>query len=151
MLLSDETDIVNIYILIATATTIAAIARVCKRATESQRKKRKHGCSVPGQLSNRSIGRKAPGRRRKECYIFYSDDHNHETGSRGSAFNEAEFEGRFRRPRAVYNGVRRGVLQTDKFFQESKDCVGNPFSTTDQKIVAAFRQLSLGVSAEGLV
>lgn len=147
---SEKTDMMNIYILIATATTLAVAARVCKRATKLQRGKRKHDSLLPGRLPNSPIGREPAGRKLKECFFFYSNEYTHETASHGFVFNKAKFERRFWMPRAVYNRVRQGVLQTDKFFQEGKECIRIEFSTTNQKIVATIWQLIFRVSADGL-
>lgn len=54
-------------------------------------------------------------------------------------------------PRAVYNRVRSGFTELDNFFLEDMDFVRNLSSTSHQNIVAALRQLSIGISADGLI
>lgn len=122
-----------------------------KNKNDQAQKKRKHGGSVTGRAPNCKIGREAAGKRLKQCYFHNAIEINEDAGQRGSLFTEAEFERRFRLPRNVYERVRKGVLEVDPFFREGRDCVGYASSTTDQKIVAAMRQMSLGVPVDGLV
>jgi hypothetical protein len=51
----------------------------------------------------------------------------------------------------VYEVVRARVLNVDGYFGESIDALGTPCATSDQKITAAMRQLSLGIAADGIV
>lgn len=53
--------------------------------------------------------------------------------------------------RNVYERVRKGLLEVDPFFREGRDCVGNTSTKTDEKIVAALHQISLGVPKDSLV
>lgn len=54
-------------------------------------------------------------------------------------------------PRMVYNRMKKGVIEVEIFLQVYSDRFESISSTTDQKIVAALRQLSLEVSADCLV
>jgi Plant transposon protein len=54
-------------------------------------------------------------------------------------------------PRCVYEEIRTRILETDNFFQERSDALGMPGLSTDIKITAALRQLSLGVGADAVV
>lgn len=54
-------------------------------------------------------------------------------------------------PQNVYERVRKGVLKVDPFFREGKYSVDNALLITDQKIVVALRQTSLGIPADGIL
>jgi Plant transposon protein len=51
----------------------------------------------------------------------------------------------------VYEEVRARVLETDNYIHEKSDALGRPGVSTDVKITAALRQLSLGVGSDGVV
>lgn len=54
-------------------------------------------------------------------------------------------------PRDVYERIRQGVCAVDSYFEQKVDICGIPGATTDQKVAAALRQLTLGVSADSVV
>lgn len=51
----------------------------------------------------------------------------------------------------MYSRVHDGVMEIDKYFWKGKDCVGNNSVTKHKKMVAALRQLSLGIYSEPLM
>lgn len=49
---------------------------------------------------------------------------------------------------ANYNLSKGGVLDFENYFEEKKNCIGKKSVVTDEKIVGALRQLSLGFLSE---
>lgn len=147
-----EENMVPLHKFLAVVTTVVVALSSIRRKLQAKRMPKKpHGGSRPGRAPNRNIGRVAAGKRLHLCYFLDNSAFNEETGGRGPAFSVAEFECRFRMPRAVYNRMRAGVLKVEDFVKEGKDCVENSSAEIDQKMAGALRQLSLDVSADGLV
>ena len=66
-----------------------------------------------------------------------------------------DFRRRYRVSRDIYERLRSGLLSSDsqsyQFFQERPDCTARQGASTDQKLFAAFRMLSLGSGADSVV
>jgi hypothetical protein len=119
-----------------------------------RRRRRLHnivrGGSRPGKAPNQNLGREAAGRQLHFDY-FAGMNEVRPDGGIGPVFGEADFERRFRMPFAVYEELKKGVLQIDNYFSQRRDAIGAQGATTDQKLCSALRQLSLGVAADAVV
>jgi Plant transposon protein len=104
----------------------------------------------PGKAPNQNLGREAAGRQLHFDY-FAGMNKVRPDGGIGPVFGEADFERRFRMPFAVYEELKKGVLQIDNYFSQRRDAIGAQGATTDQKLCSALRQLSLGVAADAVV
>jgi hypothetical protein len=62
----------------------------------------------------------------------------------------ADVERIFRMPRSVYELLREGLLETDEYFLQKQDAVGQLGAFTDQKMFCALRQLAYGVPADAV-
>jgi Plant transposon protein len=98
---------------------------------------------APGKAPKRDLGR-------RQAAIDIDRDYIGRLGT-SPVFSNSEFERRYRMPRCVYKEVRARVLETDNYFHDKSDALGRPGVSTDVKITAALRQLSLGVGSDGVV
>lgn len=148
----DEENTVFLHIFMAEVTTVVvALVSFRRKSRAKNMPKKPHGGSRPGRGPNRNNGRKVAGKGLQLCYFLNNSAFNKETGGRSPAFSETGFERRFCMPRAVYSREQAGVLKVGDSFKKGRDCAGNPSATKDQKMAGALRQLSLGISADGLV
>jgi hypothetical protein len=125
---------------------VAAAAVVAMRATllviRAQRQHSRHGGSRVGKAPNRNIGRHAAARSLDKDYF------QREGGT--PRLVKSEFERRFRMPRCIYENLRDAAL-FDPYVQVIRDAAGVQGATTDQKIVTALCQLTLGLPADAVV
>lgn len=63
-------------------------------------------------------------------------------------YNDRLFRRRFRMRRRLFLKIVAGVLEQDDYFQQKVDALGNPGLSPLQKVVAAIRILSYGVTAD---
>jgi hypothetical protein len=54
-------------------------------------------------------------------------------------------------PRETYEMIRKTVLLEDPYFEQKPNAIGTLGASTDQKLAAALRQLTQGVSADAIV
>jgi Plant transposon protein len=132
---------------VLTVQILAAASVICFKLIMRRRARtrRGHGGSRFGKLPNRDIGREQAAARLDQDYFARSG------GAREPSFNHLEFERRFRMPRDVYETIRAGVMEYDTCFVQKPDVTGLNGASTDQKIVAALRQMSLGVGGDAVV
>jgi hypothetical protein len=120
--------------------TLAIVAGVPAKRRLSRGRR---GGSRAGKAPNRDLGRRQAA----------VDIDRYSFGRLGTSplFSISEFERRYRMPRCVYEEVRARVLENDNYFHEKSDALGRPGVSTDVKITAAVRKLSLGVGPDGVV
>jgi hypothetical protein len=122
---------------------VATLAIIAGAIAKRRISLRKRGGSQPGKASNRDLGK-------RQAVIDINRDYFGRLGT-SPVFSNSEFERRYRMPRCVYEEVSARVRDTDNYFQERSNALGMPGVSADVKITAALRQLSLGVSADGVV
>jgi Plant transposon protein len=101
------------------------------------------GGSVPGRPKCRDNGIEE-GAEQIDRFYF------NRTSLLSAPIFEADFERRFRMPRSVYELLREGLVETDRYFTQRRDAVGKLGASTDQKMVCALRQLAYGVPADAV-
>lgn len=117
---------------------------LCTLADSDRTERKRVGGSRPGKQGNRDIQRPQGARRLDEDY--FCRIHPGEP-----IFNAAEFERRFTVTQSIYERIMSQICDHDSYFVQRKDCCGVAGATPDQKICAALRILSSGVSADSLV
>jgi hypothetical protein len=122
---------------------VATLVIIAGAILKRKRARPKRCGSRPGKAPNRDLGR-------RQAAIDIDRYHFGRHGA-STVYSTSEFERRYRMPRCVYEEIRTRILDTDNCFQEKKDALGMPGLSTDIKITAALRQLSLGVGADGVV
>jgi hypothetical protein len=98
------------------------------------------GGSRPGKAGNRDTGIEQGAKQIDRDYF-------NRFSRLPAPIAEADFERRFRMPRSVYELLREGLLETDRYFIQKRDAVGKIGASTDQKMVCALRQLAYGIPA----
>jgi hypothetical protein len=101
----------------------------------------KHGGSRRGKASNRAIGRSIGAKTIQRDYFAGS----------ASTFSTEEFERRFRVPKKIWDVLREGICRADNYFRQKRDATGLTGASTEQKMVAAIRQLAYGIPADACV
>jgi hypothetical protein len=99
------------------------------------------GSSLPGKAKNRDKGIL------QGTEQIYPDCFNRSC-LLSAPISEAEYERRFRMPRSVYEALRDGVLEPDRYFMQKRDAAGTLGAPTNQTLVCALRQLAYGVPAD---
>jgi hypothetical protein len=112
--------------------------------------KRKHGGSRPGKAANKTRDF-AAGHRRLMLYYFWPPDVLQESGC-GPVYDERDFERRFSMPRSVFSRIFTAVIADNDYLRLGlkPNAIGNLGATPLQKVVAAMRQLSLGIGADAV-
>jgi Plant transposon protein len=101
------------------------------------------GGSRPGKAGNRDTGIEQGAKQIDRDYF-------NRFSRLPAPIAEADFERRFRMPRSVYELLREGLLETDRYFIQKRDAVGKIGASTDQKMVCALRQLAYGIPADAV-
>jgi hypothetical protein len=110
------------------------------QAISANRSRVRRGGSKIGRKQNREIGRRAGATNIDSDYFARSPS------IASPVFREIDFEQRMRMPRAIFERLRSGLLD-NPYFMERRDATGKRGASTDQKMLAAFIQLTDGVSA----
>lgn len=84
-------------------------------------------------------------------YFITKSTENTTTGSAGQTYTEGEFKRCFRMSCSVFNRVKKSVLEGGpQLFRFGHDATDIPSATTDQNIIVALRQLSLGIGVDAV-
>lgn len=116
------------------AAACSTFIKVVSESTEPTR-----GGSKPGKKANNNLHRVV-------CAERIDADYFCRHSSEQPRFTEQEFERRYRMPRIIYERIREGIYNDDRFFQQQEDGLGVPGATTDQKLATTLQQLAMGIS-----
>jgi hypothetical protein len=139
---SSESDSAEAFALLSANVAIAIVATVA-HAVHRSRNRRAHGGSRIRKAPNRNLGRREGSESLDRDYFSL--------GGGSPVFKELEFERRYRMPRETYEMIRKTVLLEDPYFEQNPNAIGTIGASTDQKLAAALRQLTQGVSADATV
>eukprot|EP00170_Pyropia_yezoensis_P007080 contig_28879_g7102 len=132
---SDDSDDEMLAVVLGTTTT-AALAAQCRLALRQSGPHKQPG-SIPGKRGNRDrdfdVGYRAILR------DYFGLD------GRPPVYSEADFERRFRLPRAVFECIYSDI-KDEPFWARRINATGRPQAYPLQKLVAAFRVLAYGES-----
>jgi Plant transposon protein len=110
------------------------------------------GGSRRGKAANKGHDFAAGNRRSMLDYFWPANQQRDSSDSKVPVYNELDFERRFRMPRSVFDKACVGVVRDSSYLRRGlkPDAVGKMGASPLQKVVAALRQLSLGVGADAV-
>jgi Plant transposon protein len=111
------------------------------------------GGSIPGKAANKTRDFVAGHRRLMLDYFWPFDaERDDHSGRFGPVYDERDFERRFRMPRSVFHTIFAAVVEDNEYLRLGlkRDATGILGATPLQKVVAAIRQLSLGIGADAI-
>lgn len=133
---SSDSDLDNALSIVSTVATCCAVL-----AAAAAQNKKSRGGPRPGKRPNRNILRGHGARQLDRDYFCRNSNDT-------PLFSDSEFERRFGVTRQVYETVRAAVCNFDSYFEQRTDATGLLGASTDQKLAAGFRQLSMGITAD---
>lgn len=115
------------------------IAIAHQRSMRKKQRHRRRGGSMPGKRANKK--RDFRGRWDRFYHLYFSNE---------PVYSDEQFRRRFRMRRELFQRICDKVTQHDIYFQQKVDCTGKRGIHPIMKVIAAFRVLAYGCSADSL-